>query len=289
MSQNTTNVIDGSTFLISDRYGDARAQSKSRKTDGLFYRDMRYLSTFDLTIRGAPVELLSTNNTNYYAASFFLALDTGSMQRFHRIAEVSVIRHRNLLRVLREEVTLQNHSHREIPIELEIRLAADFADLFEVKEQMIERAGLLERSCDGEAILFTFTRDGFERGTEVEFRVPAAAELGLDCPDDINEPVMATVTFWLPARSEWTLALDIFPYEGDEELEEFHRRHGLIQVRSWLQEDLRRWIEECPRLYSSSDALRRGWATSTARRPTSPSSTPLPPARRPGRPAPYRC
>ena len=128
MSQNTTSVIDGSTFLISDRYGDARVQSKSRKTDGLFYRDMRHLSTFDLIIRGAPVELLSTNNTNYYAASFFLALDTGSMQRFHRIAEVSVIRHRNLLRVLREEVTLQNHSHREIPIELEIRLPEVFAD-----------------------------------------------------------------------------------------------------------------------------------------------------------------
>ena len=172
MSENIVNVIDGSTFLISDRHGDARAQSKSRKTDGLFYRDMRHLSTFDLTIKGAPVELLSTNNTNYYAASIFLALDTGSMQRFHRIPEVSVIRHRNLLRMLREEITFQNHSHREIPIELEIRFAADFADLFEVKEKAIEKTGLLERSCNGEAILFSYTRDGFERGTEIEFLVP---------------------------------------------------------------------------------------------------------------------
>jgi glycogen debranching enzyme len=241
MSENTVNVIDGSTFLISDRYGDARAQSKSRKTDGLFYRDMRHLSTLDLTIKGAPVELLSTNNTNYYAASFFLALDTGSMQRFHRIPEVSVIRHRNLLRVLREEVTLQNHSHREFPIELEIQIAADFADLFEVKDKVIEKTGLLERSRDGETILFSYTRDGFERGTEIEFLVPASAELLLDCPDDVREPVRAAVTFGLPARSELTLALNVFPYEGDEELEELRRRHGFIQVRSWLQEDLRRW------------------------------------------------
>lgn len=262
MSENIVNVIDGSTFLISDRHGDARAQSKSRKTDGLFYRDMRHLSTFDLTIKGAPVELLSTNNTNYYAASIFLALDTGSMQRFHRIPEVSVIRHRNLLRVLREEITFQNHSHREIPIELEIQFAADFADLFEVKEQAIEKTGLLERSCNGEAILFSYTRDGFERGTEVEFRVPASAELRLECPDDVKEPVKARVTFGLPARTELTLALNVFPYEGDEELEEFHRRHGLGQVRSWLQEDLQRWIEESPQLTSSCDTLRSGWARS---------------------------
>jgi hypothetical protein len=57
----------------------------------------------------------------------------------------------------------------------------------------------------------------------------------------VREPVRAVVTFGLPARSELTLALNVFPYEGDEELEEFHRRHGFIQVRSWLQEDLRRW------------------------------------------------
>jgi len=92
MPENTINVIEGSTFLISDRHGDARAYTKSRETDGLFYRDMRHLSTFDLTIKNAPapLNLLSTNNTHFYAASFFFALDTGSMQRFYRRLEVSV-------------------------------------------------------------------------------------------------------------------------------------------------------------------------------------------------------
>ena len=262
MSENIVNVIDGSTFLISDRHGDARAQSESRKTDGLFYRDMRHLSTFELTITGASSRLLSTNNTDYYAASFFLVLGTGSMQRLHRISEVSVIRHRNLLRVLREEVTLQNHSHEEIPIELEFRFAADFADLFEVKDELVEKIGLLERSCEGNTVLFSYTRDGFERGTEIGIRIPASAELRLDFPDDTNEPLTTTVTFGLPARSERKVALDIFPYEGDEELEEFHRRYGLVQARSWLREDLRRWIEESPRLLSSCDTLRSSWARS---------------------------
>ena len=262
MSENTINVIDGSTFLISDRHGDALAETKSRKADGLFYRDMRHLSTFDLNIKGAPIELLSTDNTAFYGASFFFALDTGSMQRFQRLSEVSVIRHRNLLRVLREEIKLQNHSHREIPIELEFRLGVDFADLFEVKDDRTEKAGILERAWEVRSVLFSYTRDDFKRGTEIEFRLPDSTELRLDRTDSVDEPVKATIAVALLPKSEWVMALNVFPYEGDEELEDFHRQHGLVQVRSRLQEDLQRWVQESPRLSSSCDALRQGWARS---------------------------
>ncbi|MDP8925539.1 MAG: amylo-alpha-1,6-glucosidase [Actinomycetota bacterium] len=262
MPENLVNVIDGSTFIISDRHGDARAETESRKTDGLFYRDMRHLSTFDLTVKRVPLELLSTDDTHYYDASFFFALGTGSMQRFYRRPEVSLIRHRNLLRVLREEITLLNHSHGKISIELEFRFAADFADLFEVKDARIEKKGLIERSCEGKLILFSYTRDGFERGTEIEFRVPNSAELRLYCPNGTDEPVRAVVALDLPAKSESALALNVFPYEGDEELEEFHRQHRLPQVRRWLQEDFRQWIEHSPRLLSSSDSLKLGWQQS---------------------------
>jgi glycogen debranching enzyme len=262
MPENLVNVIDGSTFLISDRYGDACAETESRKTNGLFYRDMRHLSTFDLTIKDTPLELLSTDNTNYYAASFFLALDTDSRQRFSRHPEVSVIRKRNLLRVLREEITLQNHSHTQIPIELEFRFAADFADIFEVKDARIQKIGFLERSCKSESILFSYTRDDFKRGTDVEFRVPSSTELYLHCPDSIDEPVRATVTLNLPAKSDWALALDIFPYEGDEELEDLHRQQGISQVRSKLHGDFHRWMEQSPQLLSSCAPLERGWEKS---------------------------
>jgi hypothetical protein len=37
MFENTVNVIEGFTFLISDSHGDARAEIDSRKTEGLFY------------------------------------------------------------------------------------------------------------------------------------------------------------------------------------------------------------------------------------------------------------
>ena len=266
MFENSVNVIDGSTFLVSDSHGDARAETDSRKTDGLFYRDMRHLSTFSLDVKGTSLDFLSKDNTDFYGATFFFALTTEPMQRVNRRPVASLIRRRSLLRLLREEVTLHNHTDTEISIELAFRFAADFADLFEVKDDHIVKAGHLKRACEGEAILFSYTRDGFKRGTDVEFRFPVqthtSTELRLDCPTSMHEPVRGNVRLDLPAKSEWTLALDVFPYEGDEELAEFHRQHGLIQARNLLQEDLRLWVEESPQLFSSCDPLRHSWKKS---------------------------
>jgi glycogen debranching enzyme len=265
MLENTVNVIEGSTFLISDSHGDARAEIDSRKTDGLFYRDMRHLSTFALAVKGPSLEFLSTDSTRFYGAAFFFALTTEPTQRVNRHPAASLIRRRSLLRVLREEVTLHNHTDTEIRIELEFRFAADFADLFEVKDERIVKVGDLKRTCKRTSILFSYTRDGFKRGTDVEFQVPVLAssmDLLLDCPAGMHEPARGIVKLDLPAKSEWTLALDIFPYEGDEELAEFHRQHGLMQTRNLLQDDLKLWIEESPQLFSSSDSLSHSWRKS---------------------------
>jgi glycogen debranching enzyme len=264
MFENTVNVIEGSTFLISDSHGDARADIDSRKTDGLFYRDMRHLSTFALAVKSPSLEFLSTDNTHFYGATFFFALTTERMQRVKRHPAASLIRRRSLLRVLREELTLRNHTDTELRIELEFRFAADFADLFEVKDDRIVKVGDLKRACERDSILFSYIRDGFKRGTDVAFQVPvpASMELLLDCPADMHEPARGIVKLDLPGKSEWTLALDIFPYEGDEELAEFHRQLGLNQTRNLLQEDLRLWIEESPHLFSSCDPLSHSWRKS---------------------------
>src|SRR5919109_621358 len=114
MFENTVNVIDGSTFLVSDSHGDSRAGNDSRKTDGLFYRDMRHLSTFSLDVKGPSLEFLCMDNTAFYGATFFFALTTEPMQRVNRHPAASLIRRRSLLRVLREELTLHNRTDTEL-------------------------------------------------------------------------------------------------------------------------------------------------------------------------------
>ena len=51
------NCLQGSTFMVSDVIGDAGPHRD--EVLGLFYRDMRHLSRWQLTIDGERLDLLS--------------------------------------------------------------------------------------------------------------------------------------------------------------------------------------------------------------------------------------
>lgn len=260
MPEDTISVLDGSTFLVSDRRGDARGETGARRTDGLFFRDMRHLSTFELNVEGASLRLLSTNNTHYYAAAFYVSVDTGSV---YQAPEISITRRRNLLQTLREELTLQNHSQQEIPVRLQLRFAADFADLFEVKANRIEKRGTLKRSCKERFISFSYARDGFERGTTVEMEVPDSASLDLQPERDHYGPVKATIALTLPPKSGSSFALDIVPSDGGE-TKPTHNQ-GFSESRGkLLQEEFRDWMAQSPRLSSDHDTLEHSWRATLA-------------------------
>ena len=61
-------VLDGSTFFVFDEVGDAHGI----ETDGLFFRDTRFLSVCRLRLNGQPLSSLSYEHTSYYAVRFFL-------------------------------------------------------------------------------------------------------------------------------------------------------------------------------------------------------------------------
>src|SRR5260370_17919280 len=69
MSDNTISILDGSTFLVSSANGDIEAGPN--QAEGFFYKDMRHLSKWKLTVNGIPLDVLSTDATEYYYAHHF--------------------------------------------------------------------------------------------------------------------------------------------------------------------------------------------------------------------------
>ena len=57
-------ILDGNTFVVSDERGDIEA-SKTDPT-GLFSYDMRFLSTWVLTINDLRLNALSTDDLQYF-------------------------------------------------------------------------------------------------------------------------------------------------------------------------------------------------------------------------------
>jgi hypothetical protein len=66
----TVSILEGSTFVVSDRKGDIDASPT--EPHGLFDHDTRYLSRWRLLVDGRPAGLLSTDEVEYHRAQFFL-------------------------------------------------------------------------------------------------------------------------------------------------------------------------------------------------------------------------
>src|SRR5207302_6738441 len=75
----TISILDGSTFVVSDRRGDIDAAPD--QPHGLFFRDTRFLSRWRLSLEGGELAVLSTDDVDYFSAQFFLYPPTGTIYR----------------------------------------------------------------------------------------------------------------------------------------------------------------------------------------------------------------
>src|SRR5262249_59137069 len=79
MFSSNISILDGSTFLVSSPNGDISAGPD--QPHGLFFKDMRHLSKWRLTIHGTPLDVLSTDTMEYYFAQHFCVPPTGTIYK----------------------------------------------------------------------------------------------------------------------------------------------------------------------------------------------------------------
>jgi glycogen debranching enzyme len=111
-------VLEGSTFCLSDAAGDIVPGL------GLFHRDTRILSRWELRLDGQPAEVLSVRQPEAFLARFVL----------RRSPDLLLVRERLVDDGMRETITLDNLGRSAVTVELTLHYDADFADLFSVKE-----------------------------------------------------------------------------------------------------------------------------------------------------------
>ncbi len=237
MAGDTISILDGSTFVVSDRRGDIDAGPD--QPHGLFYRDTRFLSRWILTVEDRPLEVLSTDDVDYFSAQFFLYPPTGTI---YTNPALSVIRQRTVGDGIHEDVHMLNHSADPVTVRLSVAADADFADLFEVKDALQKKGDLYREVRDGSLVL-GYRREDFVRETVISSGEPATVgEEGLRFSVEI------------PPHGDWTTCLDVIPRaEAAPRPKHGHGsiHHPLPNMKLGLDE----WIERAPRLESSWDKL----------------------------------
>jgi glycogen debranching enzyme len=233
MSDRTISVLEGNNFVVSDLRGDIDASPTEPL--GLFAWDTRFLSRWLLTVDGQRANVLSTDDLDYFYVQFFLVPGTGTI---YVDADLSIIRKRAVGNGFHEDLTILNHKDKPIDLKVRIEAAADFVDLFEVKDKLTKKGECYQR-IESDRLVLGYRRETFIRETLITASARA----------DIDEHGLSFAMHIEP-HGEWTTCLEVSTRLSGLEInhEETNYGHGDQRARSNVKRSLGKLSESLPRL-----------------------------------------
>lgn len=233
MKSDEVSVLQADTFMVSDRRGDVDPMMEG--LGGLFYRDMRHLSHWQLRLNGRALRVLSADTLEYDEAVFFLVEPDGSS---HCTPSVSVIRRRQVAVGMHESITVQNYGTGSVQLEIAILFGADFADVFELKDN-VAKVGSYHRQLRADGVTLGYQRGGYCRETH------------LSAVDAYFTEQSLTFRLQLEPMQEWTGEIEIAL--GMVRGRRLPRRAHCPDMPVSLQE----WLEAAPKLEADWTDLRQ--------------------------------
>ena len=236
-------LLSGQTFCLSDRHG---AMSPGLP-HGLFIGDTRVLSGLRLTIDGHEPEVLGVAEEGGAAASFVGRTGTSADRR-----RLLGVRRRKLAPVLCEEIELRSSIAGEIEATVRVDVAADFADLFSVKQGHPRPHGRHRVYVDGDALCFDWVLGVVRRTTSLRLAAhEGAGEVALDEGG-------FTWTVAVPPRdcvkATWTVDVALGGEWVERSLGPLTHGHAATSQSEW--------IEDAPTLDTDDPALARAYQRS---------------------------
>jgi glycogen debranching enzyme len=239
MSDDLVKILDGNTFVVSDRSGDIEASPTD--PTGLFSYDTRFLSKWILTLNGERLNPLSVDDLHYFETRFFLVPGTGTV---YVDAHLSVLRQRAVGDGFREVLTILNHDQNPFDLTVRIDAGCDFADLFEVKDALAKKGRYVTRVEDGRLRL------SYERGTYARTTLISATE-----PARLDRRGL-TFKVRLAPHGTWSTDLDVVTAAPGAGERYARPKTALAQGRQSMEGNLQRWLDDAPRLECDWEPLK---------------------------------
>jgi glycogen debranching enzyme len=112
--------------------------------DGFYTRDTRFISGWAMTINGHPPLLLTSSPIRFYSSRVALTNEAlidpaGPIERQSLAIRID----RTVAGGVHEDIDIVNYARRPVRLTIEVAIASDFADIFDVKAGRIVRRGLL--------------------------------------------------------------------------------------------------------------------------------------------------
>ena len=231
-------ILEGRSFMYSDSVGDVPEGS----IGGLVHADTRFLDRWVLTVNGARLLSLRSGTVDHYSAAFFL---TNPELAGLPANTVGVRRLRFVGDGLHERIELQSFADETIGLEVRLAVGNDFADLFEIKDEVRDRSEEIESETSEDGLTLRYRNDGFEAETAVLATPPPALV-------DERELIWQVE---LQPGAEWQCDLRVPLKLGPIEVQPLHRDFGEAFAAEG-DDAISRWLAEAPELESDSHALK---------------------------------
>lgn len=233
----TLTLVEGSSFCISQPSADILPGT----AHGLFFRDTRLISRFELRINGEPCEVLAAAVTDPFSGA--VAMRTRPVPG-RADSHLLILRARHIGRGMRDDITVRNFGDEPAYCSVEVSVDADFADLFEVKEGRPPGPGHHTVTATADSLVFKVQRGGSKRGVRVGFR---------DQPHLAGNAALFEVI--IPARGTWSTCVEVWPIIDDDEIAPLYRCGQAVEHAA-PGERLEQWRKSIPAVTTDSDVLR---------------------------------
>jgi glycogen debranching enzyme len=239
----TTTLIQGSSFLISRSNGDVHPGA----AQGMFVRDTRFVSRWEVRVDGRHVEGLSVMRPEPFSATF---VGRGAPPAGQADSTLLVLRHRTLSDGLHEVLELHNLGAETAARAVTLLVDADFADIFEVKENRVPvRTDTTTALPDAAGLRVHYRWMGRHRGVAV---------VADPRPSSTSAGVLEFKVV-LPPREVWRVVLEAVPL-GD--VDGAHDRSGVDTAAA--AERMAQWRRRRTLVTSANPALAATIASSEA-------------------------
>ncbi|HEX7745014.1 MAG TPA: glycogen debranching N-terminal domain-containing protein [Micromonosporaceae bacterium] len=243
MGKHLVPILDGNTFVVSDRRGDV--EPAPRTPTGFFSFDTRFLSVWRLSLNGERLNALAADSPEYFEARFFLVPGAPT----HYVdAKTTLMRKRTIGQGgFHEVLTVINHDDRPVDYQVRLDAGADFRDLVEIKDRSPKVGTYRSVVRDGTLIL-DYQRDRYHR----------QALISVDRPAQIDERGLA-FSFRLAPNTRWTgtvrVRAVVVGARGGDLRETLEARRP--RDKQTLKQDLAEWLDRAPELRSDWRPLLR--------------------------------
>ncbi|MHC1557835.1 amylo-alpha-1,6-glucosidase [Actinomycetospora sp. C-140] len=228
-------LVEGSTFCISGDSGDIAPGHAS----GLFVRDVRVVSRWELTVDDLPGEPLRAEVAEPFVGSVLLHV-RGDPDSAHRRGSLLLVRRRYVGEGMREDLLLRNSTARAVSCRVALTVGADFADLFAVKEGRSH--GLATTTATGSGVLVISAPEHGHTVTVSADGDPEARGDGLVWDAEI------------PPRDEWRVSVAVEPVIAGRRMT-LHHPPGRDVAQSRPARRLRAWRDRYPGLETADGDL----------------------------------